>query len=223
MAEMWDLYSKDRQIIGRIKKGIEMPPGTYHLVVECLIVDLERNLLLTQRAPGKHHAGFWEATTGSVTLGEDSLTGVLREVREETGLIIPKENIRRLCTKTGDHVIRDIYYVIYKKLDLSKVKSQDGETCDAMLVSFDFFNSLTSNECTAPDGRPMSFMPGQFGRLQEIFGKIEEKVNRLNGIEEKEIKTAEFEATKTLEAKPPVNSNQPQEKPKNVAFEEVEL
>lgn len=223
MAEYWDLFSRDRKIIGKIKKGVEMPPGTYHLVVECVIVDLENNLLLTQRAPGKHHAGYWECTTGSVICGEDSLTGVMREVREETGLIIPEKNFRRLCTKTGDHVIRDIYYVVYQKLDLSKVKSQDGETCDAMLMKFECFDAFTSNEGLTPDGSPMAFMPGQFGRLKEIFGKIEERVDKLNGIAEKKIQEAEFEATSSFEIGKAAIPKSKRGRPKSVDFEEVEL
>ena len=223
MAEVWDLYSRNREIIGKIKKGIEMPPGTYHLVVECVIVDLENNLLLTKRAPGKHHAGYWECTTGSVISGEDSLTGVMREVREETGLIIPERNFRRLCTKTGDHVIRDIYFVVYQKLNLSKVQSQDGETCDAMLMPFAFFNAFTSNEGVSPDGKPMAFMPGQFGRLKEIFGKIEERVDKLNGIAEKKIQEAKFEATSSFEIEKATAPKPKKENSKSVEFEEVEL
>ena len=53
------------------------------LEVVCAIIIRDHEILLCQRAPGKHLAGFWEFPGGKVEEGEDHATALQREIGEE--------------------------------------------------------------------------------------------------------------------------------------------
>lgn len=87
MAELWDIYTEDRMPTGRLhERGVPIPQGDYHIVVNCWVVTGEGEILLSQRDPAKPFGNLWECTGGSVVAGEDSLLGALREVKEEVGI-----------------------------------------------------------------------------------------------------------------------------------------
>lgn len=60
--ELWDLYDKDRNPLGRtIERGAPLPPGAYHLAVQIVPLDASGQVLLTRRADSKpKYPGFWE-------------------------------------------------------------------------------------------------------------------------------------------------------------------
>lgn len=92
--ELWDLYDKNRNLIGKTHtRGETMERGLHHLVVEIWTINSKGEVLLTQRHPSKNHGLLWECTRGAVTAGESSLDGAVRELKEETGLIAKKENL----------------------------------------------------------------------------------------------------------------------------------
>ena len=81
-----DIYDENRQPTGRVHcRGSGWKPGEYGLVVCVWVYDGRGKLLLTRRASEKSFAGTWENTGGAAQAGEDSLTAVQRELREETG------------------------------------------------------------------------------------------------------------------------------------------
>ncbi len=47
---------------------------------------------------------MWECVGGSVLKGEDSLTGAIREVREEVGLVLSPEYAKRVCSVVREDV-----------------------------------------------------------------------------------------------------------------------
>lgn len=85
--EIWDLYDRDRRIIGAHTRGEPLPTGGYHLVVHVWIKNREGKYLLSQRAADRpSYPLWWETTGGSVLQGETSLQGALRETKEEVGV-----------------------------------------------------------------------------------------------------------------------------------------
>ena len=78
--ELWDLYTHDRQPTGETHiRGEKLPPARYHLVVHVWIRNSKGEWLISQRAASRPTFPLkWECVGGSVTAGEDSLTGALR-------------------------------------------------------------------------------------------------------------------------------------------------
>jgi 8-oxo-dGTP pyrophosphatase MutT (NUDIX family) len=56
-------------------------------------MDEKNRLLITQRHPMKHFGYYWEITAGSVIKGEDELSAAVRELVEETGIKVNKEDL----------------------------------------------------------------------------------------------------------------------------------
>lgn len=135
--EIWAVYDRERKITGRtIRRGDVLRQGEYHLCVHAWITAPDGRFLITQRAPGKGYAGMWECSGGSAIAGEDSLTAALREVKEETGLSPAAVSGRLIMTIRREHDFCDIWHFRHD-FSLEDIVLQEGETCDARLVSFD--------------------------------------------------------------------------------------
>lgn len=86
--ELWDLYNENREFTGKTHiRGQEIPQGFYHLVVHVWIRNRKGEYLISQRSAARPTFPLmWECVGGSVTKGESSLTGALREAKEEVGI-----------------------------------------------------------------------------------------------------------------------------------------
>lgn len=58
------------------------------LVAACALVDADGRVLLAQRPPGKPMAGLWEFPGGKVENGERPEDTLIRELREELGIVV---------------------------------------------------------------------------------------------------------------------------------------
>src|SRR5689334_366272 len=58
------------------------------LVVACALVDADKRVLLAQRPPGKTMAGLWEFPGGKVESGERPEESLIRELKEELGIVV---------------------------------------------------------------------------------------------------------------------------------------
>ncbi len=135
MAEYWDILDKDRKPTGRLhKRGCAFKEGEYHTVVEIMTIAAGSHILVTKRAPTKHYGNTWEFTAGSVLAGEDSRSGAKRELFEETGIDIPKENLIYLATFTTLHQFYDEYIALLPEIPKT-LRLQPSEVCDARFVT----------------------------------------------------------------------------------------
>lgn len=91
--EVWDLYNERRELVGRDHiRGEEIPQGCYHLVVHAWIRNPKGEYLMAQRSADRRDFPLmWECVGGSVLKGEDSLAGAIREVQEEVGIHLSRE------------------------------------------------------------------------------------------------------------------------------------
>jgi 8-oxo-dGTP pyrophosphatase MutT (NUDIX family) len=115
-------------------------------------------LLLTRRAKGKTFSGTWENSGGAAQAGEDSLTAVVRELWEETGIKAPPESFEFLSS-TRDNCNFYDHYCLKWKIPIEQVKLLPGETDGAMWVTFEQMHGLIK------DGKVCSIIARQF--LQE--------------------------------------------------------
>lgn len=99
--EKWDLYTKYREKSGKEQiRGEKIPNGFYHLVVHVWIRNCKGEYLISQRSVSRPTFPLmWECVGGSVLMGESSIDGALREVKEEVGLDLQPEAGKLLFTK----------------------------------------------------------------------------------------------------------------------------
>ena len=109
--ELWDLYNERRELTGIDHiRGEEIPQGYYHLVVHVWIRNGKGEYLISQRSADRPAFPLmWECVGGSVLKGEDSLSGALREVKEEVGLSLPRDG-GRLISSTVGRVINGVKF-----------------------------------------------------------------------------------------------------------------
>ena len=58
------------------------------LVAACALIDPDARVLIAQRPPGKPMAGLWEFPGGKIEAGERPEQTLIRELREELGIVV---------------------------------------------------------------------------------------------------------------------------------------
>lgn len=134
--ELWDLYTRDRAKTGQTHvRGEPLPEGRFHLVVHVWLKRQDGRYLISQRSADRpQYPLMWETTGGSVLQGEDSLTGAVREVREELGVELCPQQGRLILSKVRDWVdgrrfgdILDVWEFPFEgEADLERA---EGEVC----------------------------------------------------------------------------------------------
>jgi 8-oxo-dGTP diphosphatase len=150
MLELWDIYDKNRNKTGRIHERVKpLLKGDYHLVVYIWIINNKDEVLLTKRHPDKPWGNYWECTGGSVTVGEDSLQGALREVAEEIGVILNGEDGMLLSKERREHDFVDTW-LFKKDFALNNITFQPEEVIDAKWVNKNEYNEMYNEGMIVP-------------------------------------------------------------------------
>lgn len=153
--EIWDLYTADRNLTGRTHiRGEEIPDGYHHLVVHVWIRNGMGEYLISQRAASRPTFPLmWECVGGSVTVGEDSLTGALRETKEEVGVDLDPAAGKVVFSRTRSyfHDIMDVWLFEYDGYvdlarattdEVAQVKWMTAAEIRALFDSGDFVDTL---------------------------------------------------------------------------------
>lgn len=124
--EIWDLYTKYRENTGREHvRGEQIPEGCYHLVVHVWIRNSKGEYMISQRAASRPAFPLmWECVGGSVTKGESSIEGAVREAKEEVGVDLRPEDGKLVFSKIRERMDGKIFQDI---MDVW-LFTYDGET-----------------------------------------------------------------------------------------------
>jgi isopentenyldiphosphate isomerase len=149
--EYWDLYNRNRQKLNKKHlRGKAINPGEYHVVVNIWIINDRNEILLTQRHPEKTFPLKWECTGGSVIADEDSFTGAMREVEEEIGIKLEKQNGKLIDTIIRKDDIKDIY-LFKENIKIEETKLQENEVVNIKWVTVkEFYEMVKQNEIAEP-------------------------------------------------------------------------
>ncbi|MGT2749936.1 NUDIX hydrolase [Streptococcus orisasini] len=131
MAEVWDAYDENRNLIpGKtIIRETFSTADDFHLVVEVLLLHEDNAVLFMHRSSEKEiFPGYYEATAGGSALkGEDSEAAVRRELKEETGLEADRLQLLYQYSDPKYHAHFD-HYLARTGADKDQVSYQKGET-----------------------------------------------------------------------------------------------
>ena len=144
MCEKLDIYNENKIKTGKIierKEDVSLDKSEFVLAVQCWIINTYKEILLTQRKLDKRYGGMWEATSGLVKSGENSIQGIKRELKEEIGIEIEDKDLKILKTVIGEKTIRDIY-IINKDIAIEDIKFNDGEVINAKYVTIKEFEKM---------------------------------------------------------------------------------
>ncbi|SFC64027.1 NUDIX hydrolase [Clostridium uliginosum] len=144
--ELWDIYNSNGIKTGNVmKRGDIIKEGDYHLAAEVWIINNKSQILIQKRSENrKVLPGIWGMTTGCIVSREDSLNGCIREAHEEIGIVLLKDNLKKLKRVFRKDTIWDVY-VIKQEYDLSKAKLQKEEVSDLKWVTVTQLKEMLSN------------------------------------------------------------------------------
>ena len=135
--ELWDARDKSGKKLGfTIEKSEILPDDIYHLGVDIWIKNSNDQYLIQRRAlEKKRMPGMWMATGGSALSGEDGKTAACREVAEELGIYINKDDALRLFYNRHTSNFCEVFLVCLD-VDQEDIIFKRDEVMDIRWVSF---------------------------------------------------------------------------------------
>ena len=137
--ELLDVYNDNGQRTGKVvergTKDSSFKLGE-HIAVAIMYIENNKNEFLIQKK-SKQKGGIYSSTGGHVGHNEKPIDTIKREVKEELGIDISKENIIDLGYLVFDFPVRFIFY-LKKDIDLNDVVLQKDE--------FESVSYMTINE-----------------------------------------------------------------------------
>lgn len=125
--EVRDLYDINRKPTGEtILKGEKAPNGKYIIVVLCIIQNSKGKFLIQKRSKQKN--GKYGSTSGHLETGENSISGMVREIKEELSLDVQPSELELLFSGRNDKKQNffDIYY-LRKDCNINDLILQEDE------------------------------------------------------------------------------------------------
>ena len=143
--EKRDLYDKHKENTQfKILKEQEIPPNYYTLVVLALIQNSKNEILVQKRSKPK--GGEYGLTSGHPKSGENSLNGIITEIKEELGVDALPQDLK-LMYSTRDDINRCFYDLYYLKKDYKEENMllQKEEVDKVYWFSEEKINELCNN------------------------------------------------------------------------------
>lgn len=154
MEELIDCLDEFGNKTGIVKpKSAIKKDGDYHRVIAVLIVNDDK-ILIHQRSKNKKvYPSLWSLfIRGHVQSGEDSLDAALREIKEEIGISINKNELEFLYTlkeeaKKKDYIENMFYdtYILRKNINIKNITIQKEEVDDIKYINIDEVYNLIKN------------------------------------------------------------------------------
>ena len=143
--EAWDAYDKEGNKLGfDIYRDEPAPEGVYLIVVGIYTFSRDGKILVTQRAANKGYPLKWENTGGAKLKGETPLQGAVRELKEETGIVISEDKIALAYTEVNEPGIYKGFVALADGSE--KIILQEGETVDYKWLIYDEYLSLIKTD-----------------------------------------------------------------------------
>lgn len=150
--ELLDVLDKNGNKTGITKTKIEVyRDGDWHKAVHIWIINDQKELLMQRRNPKKEtFPNLWAiSVAGHVRSKEESIDAAIREVREEIGYSVKKEEFEYLFSlsrvqayKENDlHVIDDVY-LLHLNVDIDHTKLQVKELTDIKYVYYEYLEKI---------------------------------------------------------------------------------
>jgi len=119
----------------------DQQPIEVQLVVRIMIKH-NKKLLMVRRGKHESRAGFWEFPGGSVEAGETFEQGVVRELAEETGLIVSEDALKYVRSERYTVTNKDIIAAIFEAEVNQTTVTLSDEHDDFTWVDSSNFNNL---------------------------------------------------------------------------------
>lgn len=145
--EKRDLYDEERNLIGEtIFKGEAIPKNKYIVVVLVFIQNSDGKFLIQKRSERKN--GKYATTGGHPKSGENSIEGIITEVKEEIGLDLNPTDLKLYFSGRSEteQVFWDDYYIKMDVSNIENLKLQEEEVTSVEWFSEDEIHKLMKED-----------------------------------------------------------------------------
>lgn len=144
--EYVDIFDKNNNPTGVVKEKTQAhADGDFHRTVHVWIMNDDKELLLQKRSPTKKsHPNCWDISgAGHVRAGEDVIEGAIRELKEELGIVVSKEELQYIATvkSTKNPKNMEFQYVYFLKCN-KKVDEYIFEDNEVSEVKYVYYEKL---------------------------------------------------------------------------------
>ena len=130
--ELIDIVDENNELIGIVEeRNIAHEKNLWHRHVNSWIMNERGEILLQRRAATKaRHPNVWAKTGGHVDSGETPEEAIQREVKEEVGILIPKEqieiiSIRKSKNPDNNFFIYNFIFTVNYKIEEYKLQNEE--------------------------------------------------------------------------------------------------
>jgi isopentenyl-diphosphate delta-isomerase type 1 len=153
--------------------------GFRHRTVHIWIYTSKEELLIQKRAHHKDsHPGLWDIScAGHITTGMGSVETACKELNEELGILVAKEELQFLFTSHQQYISNDLkfvddevcdVYLVWRDLDLSHLHLQREETEAVRFIDYQLLKRLLERF-------PHFFVPHDY-EYNKLFALLESRV-----------------------------------------------
>ena len=170
--ELWDVYDINRnkldKVIDRHSKE-QLGIGEYHLSVEAFIINKRNEILISKRAEFKNkYPLLWECNGGAVQSGETCKQAIIRELKEELGVVLcDNEMLFYKEIRNDDSKMFKSIWIIQKDIDIDKLDLVDGEVIETKWVTINELENMKRMNMVVPK---MIINKEEFESILEIIG-----------------------------------------------------
>jgi len=142
--EVIDIYDENEKKTGRtlIRHKEFLKPGEYLVAVQAVILNSKNEILISLRSPLKiKYPLKWECNGGALLSGEDVKEAIVREISEELGIRLNKEDAIHLKTVKDSYRFKEVF-LFQKDVDIKDIRFTDEESIEAKWVTIDEFMDM---------------------------------------------------------------------------------
>lgn len=165
-AEYWDITDVEGNPTGEViaRDAADWPTGAFHMVSTICVHRADGKVLLTRRSRNKDMPLTWEFPGGSVWAGESGREGAVRELREETGLVVQEQDLVPVGRYVEKDSLIDLYAVAFETVaPPAELDPDPGEVAAAEWSSLNGLQGRLESGQMSPDWE---------GRLTELWGPL---------------------------------------------------
>lgn len=143
--ELQDVYNDKKQLTGIVKNRKEFLENEYSMSCFIWIVNRDGKMLVQQRSlKDDNKPGAWGITGGAVDTGESSLDASKRELEEELGINIDKNDLIYIGSERRKRKFFE-YYFLCTDIDIEDMRLQDDEVKKVEWITLDEYEKNISN------------------------------------------------------------------------------
>lgn len=179
MEEYFDILDEYGNALGEVRTRSEAHAlGLWHKAVHIWIINDKHEVLLQRRCATKDsYPNMLDIScAGHLSAGDDSLTGALRELKEELNLDVKKDDLQFLKTFKIQDVFEQTFinneyndmYLLRTTKTVEEMSYQEEEISEIFFVSFEKFREMYNTK-----QEDFIIYENEFPILFEIFDSIE--------------------------------------------------